>query len=323
MKFERIIYGVLLLFIGAVLLLDNFNVIEFYWRNVWSFWPIFLIIAGVKLLLNRNESQLGSKVSLGILIITLIFLFFKGQENPRNHSWWSDRNDISIDIDDSNDGDERVGKNGLHFSEPYLAADSAKKTILNLSAGGTSFNLIGVTDSLFEARVNKKSGNFSLITNSSDSTNTVTFKMNNKRNGDKNSWSFNTGGNDVDISLNTLPLWEMNIKMGAGEVDFDLSDYKVRELNFDGGAADVSMKIGDRLPITDVNVKTGVANVEIKVPANSGCRIKTHTGLSSRDFKGFIKKNDGSYETPNYKESTNKIFINLDGGLSNFEVDTY
>ena len=65
MKFERIIYGVLLLFVGAVLLLDNFNVIEFYWRNVWSFWPVFLIIAGVKLLLNRNESQLGSKVSLG------------------------------------------------------------------------------------------------------------------------------------------------------------------------------------------------------------------------------------------------------------------
>ena len=323
MKFERIIYGVLLLFIGAVLLLDNFNVIEFYWRNVWSFWPVFLIIAGVKLLLNRNASQLGSKVSLGILIITLIFLFFKGQENPRNQNWWSDRNDIIIDLDDNNDGEERVRKNGLHFSEPYLVADSAKTTILNLSAGGTSFNLIEATDSLFEARVNKKSGNFSLITSSSDSTKTISFKMKNKRNGDRNTWSFNTGGNNVDISLNKLPLWELNIKMGAGEVDFDLADYKVRELNFDGGAADVSVKIGERLPITDVNVKTGVANVEIKIPTNSGCRIKSHTGLSSRDFKGFIKKSDGSYETPNYKESKNKIFINLDGGLSNFEVDTY
>ena len=179
------------------------------------------------------------------------------------------------------------------------------------------------TDSLFDASANKKSGNFSLTKSANDTTNTLTFKMNNKRNGKKNSWSFNTGGSEVDIRINKQPLWEMNVKMGAGEVDFDLSDYKVRVLNFDGGAADVKLKMGERLPITDINVKTGVANVEIKVPANSGCRIKTHTGLSAKDFRGFVKKDDGSYETPNYKESKNKIFINLDGGLSNFDVDTY
>ncbi len=323
MKFERIIYGVLLLFIGAVLLLDNFNVIEFYWRNVWSFWPVFLIIAGVKLLLNRNESQLGSKVSLGILVVTLIFLFFKGQENPRNSDWWSDNNVVHIDMDDNDDDEDTVKSKGLHFSESFLAADLAKKTILNLSGGGTSFKLIEATDSLFEASVNKKSGNFSLTKNSTDSVNTLTFKMNNKRNGKKNNWSFNTGGGEVDIRLHKFPLWEMNIKMGAGEVDFDLADYRVRTLNFDGGAADVKLKIGERLPITDINVNTGVANVEIKVPANSGCRIKTHTGLSAKDFKAFVRKDDGSYETPNYKESKNKIFIKLDGGLSNFDVDTY
>jgi hypothetical protein len=45
--------------------------------------------------------------------------------------------------------------------------------------------------------------------------------------------------------------------------------------------------------------------------------------LASKDFKGFIKKDDGSYETPNYQTSKNKVFIFLDGGLSNFEVDTY
>lgn len=111
--------------------------------------------------------------------------------------------------------------------------------------------------------------------------------------------------------------------MGAGELDFDLTRHKIRTLNFDGGAADLKIKIGDLIPITDVNVKTGVANVEIKVPQASGCRIKTHTGLASKDFKGFVKKDDGYYETPNYSTSKNKVFIKLDGGLSNFEVDTY
>ncbi|MNQ91846.1 hypothetical protein D3C85_1072450 [compost metagenome] len=113
------------------------------------------------------------------------------------------------------------------------------------------------------------------------------------------------------------------MSMGAGEVDFDFSEYKVRTFNFDGGAAALDIKVGDLLPITDVNVKTGVADVKINVPNASGCRIKTKTGLSAKDFNGFTKLKDGVYETPNYSTSTKKIFINLDGGLSNFEVKRY
>ena len=326
MKYERIIWGVVLLFVGGVLLLDNLNVIEFYWRNVWGFWPIFLIIGGVNLLLNRNGSQLGSIVSLAILIIALAFLFVRGQERPQHRGvfWgWKDKNiDTDIDWEDSHNEDT-ASSEGVSFAESYNAADSAKKTILNLSGGGTSFALKETTDSLFQADVKRKKGNFSLTKTTTDTTNTLTFRMNDSRRKGKGNWSFNTGGNEVDVRLNTQPLWVMNLSMGAGDLDFDLTKYKVRTLNFDGGAADLKIKVGELIPITDVNVKTGVANVEISVPQNSGCRIKTHTGLASKDFKGFIKKDDGYYETPNYSSSKNKVFIKLDGGLSNFEVDTY
>lgn len=326
MKYERIIWGVLLLFVGGVLLLENLNVIEFYWRNVWGFWPIFLIIGGVNLLLNRNGSQTGSIVSLAILIITLAFLFVKGQEKPQHSSWlgfWKNKNiDADINWEDEHNGDGKF--EGVKFSEVLNVADTAKKTILNLSGGGTSFKLKETTDSLFEASVNKKKGNFSLTKTTTDTTNTLTFRMNDRRyKGNKNNWTFNSGGNEVDVRINTAPQWTMNLSMGAGELDFDLTKFKIRTLNFDGGAADLKIKIGDLLPIADVNVKTGVANVEIKVPQGSGCRIKTNTGLASKDFKGFVKKDDGYYETPNYNTSKNKVFIKLDGGLSNFEVDTY
>lgn len=326
MKYERIIWGVVLLFVGGVLLLDNLNVIEFYWRNVWGFWPIFLIIAGVNLLLNRNGSQTGSIVSLGILIIALAFLFVRGQEKPQNHSWlgfWKDKN-IEADVDWEHENVEGGKSEGLKFAEAFNTTDSAKKTILNLSGGGTSFTLNETTDSLFEASVNKRKGNFSLTKTTTDTTNTLTFKMNDRKyKGNKNNWTFNSGGNAVNVRLNTAPLWTLNLAMGAGELDFDLSKYKIRTLNFDGGAADLKIKIGDLIPVADINVKTGVANVEIKVPSGSGCRIRTNTGLASKDFNGFVKKDEGYYETPNYSTSKNKVFIKLDGGLSNFEVDTY
>jgi hypothetical protein len=66
-----------------------------------------------------------------------------------------------------------------------------------------------------------------------------------------------------------------------------------------------------------------VANVEIEVPESSGCRIVVDSGLSSKDFIGFIKQSDGTYETSNYDTAANRINISLKGGLSSFEVSKY
>ena len=318
MKTDRIIWGIILLFIGGVLLLENFNVIEFHWRSVWRFWPVFLILAGINILFTRKNSQVGGYISIGVLVIVLGFIFFRGQQPPQGRDWFGNSFNRDVDIDFDNNDHNDVDR--IVFSEPFTAVAS-NKAVLNISGGGTSFDLDGETDSLITADVRSKNGNFSLEKVSSDSLNTVNFKMQEK-NG-KQKWSFGEGGNDVDLRLNTQPEWTINMNMGAGEADFDLSNYKVRSFRFDGGAAALEIKVGELLPITDVVVKTGVADVKISVPEGSGCRIKTKTGLSARDFNGFVKKSDGVFETSNYQGSSNKVFIVLDGGLSNFEVSRY
>lgn len=319
MKLTRVMWGIVLLFVGIVLLLQNFNLIEFYWRNVWSFWPVFLIISGVNILFNKNKSETGNMISLGVLVIVLGFVFYKGQQAPAGRSWMDGRFSRDFDIDIDSDQDDNGNKESLTFSTPFVPADSTKKTVFNISGGGTSFSLNGETDSLVVANVEKRSGNFILQKESSDSVNTVIFKMKEKKGG----WSINDGGNNVNLQMNKAPEWIVNMKMGAGEVNFDFSDYKVRRFGFDGGAASLDIRIGDRLPVTDVVVKTGVADVKLTVPEASGCRISTKTGLSAKDFPGFIKINNNSYETSNYGSSAKKVIIVLDGGLSNFEVRRY
>jgi len=317
MKLDRIIWGVLLLFIGGVLLLDNFNVIEFYWRNVWSFWPVFLIILGVNILFNKNNSQTGNIISIAILVVTLSFLFFKGQQEPDNLGWW-DNKSVRINDNDDEVSDANNGSGNLNFTEPFSAGDENKKTVLNITGGASTFELKGETDSLFAAEINnsRKGMNYMLNKQVTDSVNTLTFKLNGKSKG----FHFGKRSDEVSFHMNALPVWELNLAMGAGKMDFDLRNHKVRTLNFDGGAADVEVKLGDLLPIVDVTMEVGMANINIEIPKESGCRIKTKTGFSSKDFDGFTKMEDGTYETTNYKSSTNKIFINLDGGFSNFEV---
>jgi len=327
MKIDRLIWGILLLFIGGVLLLENFGVIDFYWRIIWGFWPVFLIIAGLNILFNRNNSQTGSIISVGVLVVALAFLFYKGQQEPSQSGWWGHKfkKDIDITIDDSdNDNDDEsdhtdTAFNSLKLAEPFVEAENAKKTVLNISGGGISFNLNGETSELINAHVKKSQGNFSLKKLITDSATVLTFSMDDR----KSKWKFGENGNDVDFKLNKAANWDILMKLGAGEANFDFADYKVRTFRFDGGAAALDIKFGDLLPITDVIVKSGVADVKIKVPTNSGCRIKTKTGLSAKDFEGFEKLSDGVYETSNYKTSTKKIFINLDGGLSSFEVSRY
>jgi len=315
MKLSSIIWGMILLFVGGVLLLENFGIIHFYWRHVWSFWPVLLIVAGVNILFSRNQSALGNILSIGILLITLTFLFFKGQQpRPLFTFKWSD---------DSFEGDapEWTANSENRYEQGFTEGDSTKRAVLEISGGANTYLLKGETDSLFIADVREamKGMKFMLRKDVSDSLNTLVFKMNGKSNGPY----FGNNGNTVDFYMNTYPEWDVNVKMGAGELDFDLSRYKVRHFNFDGGAADVDIKIGDQLAQSDVHVKVGVADIKIQVPENSGCRIRTQTGLSSRDFEGFNKVQDGIYETPNYGSSSKKVMILLDGGLSNFEVKRY
>jgi hypothetical protein len=310
MKLDRIMWGIVLLFIGSVLLLENFDIIDFHWGSVWRFWPIFLIIAGVNILFSKSKSPVGGYISLGVLVLMLSLLFYRGIQTPER-----DKN-RSFNMEFNDDDDSRTSK-VESFVLPYDDAPGMK-TVLNISGGGTSYHLIGATDSLFNARAETRGGSFGLNSVITDSLRTVTFKMSNTKN-----WNMGEGGNDINIQLNTKPMWEMHLNMGAGEINFDLSPYQVREFNFDGGAASLDIKFGDKLPITDVRVKTGVADVKLNVPSNSGCRITTKSGLSSKDFEGFTKMKNGTYETSNYATSTKKIFISLNGGLSNFEVKRY
>lgn len=312
MRIDRIIWGVLLLFIGTIFLLENFDIIDFYWSAIWRFWPVLLIILGINFLFNSKNSQTGNIISLGILIVTLSVLFVFGQKEPKTED--KDDFELNMDVDDDPEIDTNTRVN---FSAPFLSTDSTKKTILNLTGGGVSFNLNGNTDSLIFATVEKNKSGFALTKLSTDGLNTLSFKMQKNR----SRWSGKS--NNVNLKLNTFPIWEMNLKMGAGEIDFDLSPYKLRTLNFDGGAASVTLKLGSLLPVTDVNVKTGMADINVEVPTEVGCRIKTKTGLSNKDFNGFIQTSEGFYETPNYKTAAKKILINFDGGLSNFEVNRY
>lgn len=264
------------------------------------------------MLLSRFGSTSAAPILIAaITIITLAFVGYQGTRPDRSRSW------LHFDNDHDNGRQDTGWTSSNTFSEPY---SGIKRASLNIQGGATSYRLGDSTSNLFEADVKQQYGRYTLNKTTEDSVEVLNFRMRNN----KQRWRLDEmEGNETRIRLHRSPVWDIKIEMGAGEAIFDLTNYKVRTLRFEGGAASFEAKLGSEELITDVFVETGVASVEIEVPSESGCRIEVESGLSSKDFIGFIKQADGTYETSNYATAANKINISLKGGLSSFEVKKY
>ena len=316
MNKEKLSWGLILLFVGSVLLLDNLNVINFYWRSIFSMWPVILIVIGVNLLVPRRGT--GNAVSIVVTVAALAFLAYRGTFPPRSN-WWIFNNKSWEKERRISDGNERrAEKSSGTFSHEY---DSSITTAhLHIKGGAVEYEIEGLTDKLFSAEATSTIGLHQLETTASGSNADLTFRM---RDTKKGNWNVDGDENWAKISLNRNPTWHISLDMGAGSAEFDLTEYKVASLSFNGGAASFEAKLGMPLEETTITAESGVASVEIEIPRAAACKIIVKSGLSSKDFPDFIKQADGSYVTEGYENAGNRFTIDLKGGLSSFIVKRY
>lgn len=314
MNKEKFGWGLILLFIGGVLLLDNLNVIDFYWRSVFHLWPVVLIVIGVNLLVPRRG--IGPLISITVTVIALAFLAYQGTFPPR-HSWWMG-NDRGWGTEEPTEGQRHSEPSKGVFTHDYDS--TVAEAYLDIKGGAVAYEITGHTDKLFHAEASSVFGSHHLETVTKDTVTHLTFSMKSNK---KGSWKLNTGENWANIMLSTHPAWHINLDMGAGSAEFDLTAYNIASLRFKGGAAAFEAKLGMPMKETTILAESGVASIAIEIPKAAACRIVVESGLSSKDFPGFTKQNDGAYVTENYTDTTNKYIINLRGGLSAFTVKRY
>ena len=63
--------ALILIFLGIIFLLNNFNLLPLYtWENIWKFWPVILILWGLEVLLGKSVVA-----NLVIMVITVLIVF--------------------------------------------------------------------------------------------------------------------------------------------------------------------------------------------------------------------------------------------------------
>jgi hypothetical protein len=330
MKNDKLIPGVILVLIGAAILLANYGYLHFHWWNIFRLWPIFLVIGGINLLFAHNKSPWATILKISVVVFGFGLVLFGNFGDrysfwPGNHFSWNHHNnnddnddnnmDDNDDDDNSDKGDVKAAVNGA-FNEPYNA--NIKVARLNVSGGATSYYLSGTTDQLFSAASRDVNRYTFSTSKDEDSVYVVNFHMK-----DRNGVNFDSDKSRADFSLNTNPIWEIHADAGAAKLDFDLSKFKVKELKLNGAAGSFSIKLGDPLAETNVEISNVASDVNINIPQSAACSIETDSGLSDNHFEGFNKNDDDNYETAGYATAKNKIHIHIKGLVSGFKVNRY
>ncbi len=306
MKPSHIFWGLLFVGLGLLVLINNFTNIFMDWATIWKLWPLTIVLIGLSILVKH---QSGKSVIAGLAAIVLalaIFASFKTLTSLVN-------NDFNVVFGDDADYEYTT----TEFTEQY---DSTLMfATLNFDAGAGEFIISQTTENLIAATAEGMKHNFKLTRFDSDSSANIDLSMRQKsifRFGDNYK-------NTVNINLNPRPVWDMNFDVGAASMDFDLTQFKTRDITVDMGAASIKMKLGSLNPETNLSVDAGASDINIFVPKESGCKIVTDGALSSKHFDEFKKIDSDNYQTENFGEAANKVYINIECGVSSISVERY
>ncbi|RYY36008.1 MAG: hypothetical protein EOP46_08010 [Sphingobacteriaceae bacterium] len=323
MRNDKWITGLVLVLIGAAFLLNNLGYIDFHWGNVFRLWPVFLVIAGVNMVLANQREAWATVVKALVVVGGFAIILFADMGNRRFFWMPRDFHYEYNDDDDDNDKDDRgivkVEGNST-YREPYTT--DTKVARLEISGGGTTYLLNDTTTDLFNAQTKEFSGRYEFSNTKTDSLSSLKFEMTDKK-GRKGKFEWDSDkDNTATLKLNTKPEWEFDVNAGASKLDFDLTKFKVKLFELNGGAGSFTIKLGQPLTETRVEISAGASEINVNVPKNAACSIKADIALSSPDFNGFTKVGD-HYETPGFAQATNKIYIKMNGGISDFNVNRY
>lgn len=250
-------------------------------RKSTVFWGIVVILAGVLLLLN-SFGLLGFsawKVFWPAFLILLGLWFLLGPMFRKKGSIASE-----------------------HISLP-IESTSEAEIILNHGAGKLTINAAQSGNNLLEG----------------DFTGEVEQKV--LRSGSQAKVQLNARGESFvpfgssegftwDIELSRFVIYRLVIKTGASESLVNLTDLQVKEVSLETGASTSTLTLPASAGMTRVEVKSGVADVNLVVPQRVAGHIKVDSGLSGVkiDTSRFAQAGN-VYESADFATAANRVDI--------------
>lgn len=323
MENRNIFWGILLVSIGGLFILDNLDILNFSFRALVDLWPLLLVGWGISII--PMKPLYKTIAGLSIAIFALVY----ASTNDKDF-WWENNNfsgfkhgNVHINSSNNDDADDADSDNyeeetyySFQFDEEMDAAITEAKLEMDVAAGKFRIDE-AVTDHIidFSAYSNIGPYNSNMVTNENRAEIFISMDDAIIKNG--------TNRNKANVKLNPAIVWDLKFNIGAADFRGDFRQFKISDIEIDGGASSIRLKIGDLLETSSIDIEAGAASIRIDIPIDAGCKIVSETFMVDLDLDGFTKNEDGIYFSDNYKESTQKINVKLEAAISQLTVNRY
>lgn len=289
--------GVVIILIGIVMMLVNFNIIKLsmFWGIV-DLWPVLFILLGFSILFKKTK-YLNIILWLIFIAVIMVYSFL----NIENKSW-------------------SIGETVLSELIDTVKIDKNKSGLIDVNINQGSLNIIAADDNELQLKVPVKDVKESYIENKLFESALVKIEDEKIR----KSFSSNLGfisKRNYEIFLPKGGSWTVEVDAGVLNGDLDLSKVSVKELDIDAGVLDIEIAIGNKSE-GDYSISAGVGDIFLSLPKSIGIKIDVDGGLKSVevDLDDFDK--DGSdYISKNYDDSKYQINLSVDLGVGNIEIE--
>jgi hypothetical protein len=316
MENKNIFWGVLLVSIGALVLLDNADMIDFSFSALMSLWPLLLVYWGVTML--PIKGLFKTLIGLAIIVFALVYSSISDDK-----FWWEDKINTKFihqfDNDDFDDSDTTsASENYYTFKFTKEADKTIDEATLQMDVAAGKFRIEEVTTEeimFFEAYSNIGPYTSNMVTNANKADIHIEKGDAMMKNG--------TNKNRATVKLNPDVTWDLNFDVGAADFRGDFTPFKIRNIDIDGGASAIKVKLGSLLNETHIKLDAGAASIKFEIPQNAGCKIQSESFLVEMDFEGFTKKDNGEYVSDNFEQSQQKIYLEIDAAISQLSIQRY
>jgi len=295
----RILWGLVLVIIGGLMLLDNLNIITVHFSYLWQLWPLLLVVAGLSMMSLRG--WLAGAVVAVVSISLIALVVATTVDNPY----------VTIS--------PYVPAHTQRITKNIVASNDSTEADISVKAGAAEIVLSSsMARTGVEATLQSSHMTLEQEASVKDGTHYVRFTTE----GARNTWF---GGFTNRLSLDitrSIPV-ALHIDVGASSLSGDISKVKLKSLTVKAGASSIDLKLGDASSRQEVTLDTGASSINLQIPEKVGVRVYTNNGLSSFEFAGVDKKSDGVYESTEFEAANVHIIIHTEIGISRFVIQRY
>lgn len=317
-RHRSLFWPILLIGVGIVWLLVNFNVIAAVnFNSLLRLWPLILIVIGLDLLFGRHKPWSGALIGILTVGVVVVFLVF----GP------------ALGWTTANTGNAKVET----FTTP-LDKTTHANFVFYLSSQHVDLHALTNSTDLIHAEI----GHTGIIDYTVSGTDTKTVQLSQRSDG--SGWisfdfsmlnlkwdlgitseipvnlTMDGGSGSVNADLTGVKLQSLQASMGSGSSEFTLpASNSPYQAHIKSGSGSVNITLPSRTNLT-LETDSGSGSLNINLPANAAVRIEvSDTGSGSLNIPSdlihaggsFAAQGTGTWQTSNYDTAAYKILIKV------------